>query len=394
MTDSNPPEVDPHTTALVPDWDPRTEEVLADQIAAYDRMRRTCPVAHGTTGNWAVFRHTDVVGVLEDHATFSNTVSRHVAVPNGMDPPQHTAFREVVDRYYTPERMAAFEPALREIARELVAALPRGEDVEVMEALAEPYAGHAQCAFMGWPASLHEPLREWTEKNHAATLAQDRDAMSAVALEFDSFIREQLLARRRDPDAPRDTTTDLMAEQVGDRPLTDDEIVSIVRNWTVGELGTIAASVGIIARFLAERPDVQQRLRAQPHLAEAASDEILRIHAPLIANRRRTTTPVTLGGREISEGQRVVVVWASANRDEEVFGDPDEFRLDREPGHNLLYGAGIHYCPGAPLARLELRVVMEELFAGTEAVGLPSTGEPVRAIYPASGYSTLPLRFR
>lgn len=293
------------------DWDPRSAEVLADQIAAYDQMRGRCPVAFSPYGNWAVLRYDDVVAVLDDPDTYSNAVSHHLSVPNGMDPPEHTAFRAVVDRYFTPERMAAFEPTCRQIVVELVDALPHAGEVEFMAEFAQPLANRLQCAFMGWPDRLREPLLEWTKKNHRATLRQDRTAMSAVALEFDAHIREQLDRRRRaGADAPDDATTALLTETVHDRSLTDDEIVSIVRNWTVGELGTIAAAVGIIADYLARSPDVQALLRDDPSLAEQASDEILRIRPPLVANRHRTTCPVGIGGREIPAGERVLVVWA------------------------------------------------------------------------------------
>ncbi len=373
------------------DWDPRSEPVQKNQIAAYDDMRGRCPVAHSAYGNWTVFRHEDTVRILDDHKTFSNVVSAHLSVPNGMDPPEHTPFRKINERYFTPERMAAFEPACRAISRELVAALPRRE-VELMAGLAEDFANHIQCSFMGWPDSLREPLRLWTQKNHEATLALDRAAMSAVAIEFDGYIRDQLRVRREAGDgAPDDNTTRLLAETVDGRAMTDAEIVSTVRNWTVGELGTIAASVGIIIHYLAAHPEVQQQLREHPETIEHATDEILRMQAPLIANRRRTTKPVTIAGRDIPEGERVMVLWASANRDEDVFGNPDEFRLDRDPADNLLYGRGIHACPGAPLARLELRVLLEELLAATSALETVPGKDPVHAVYPGGGYTTLPL---
>jgi cytochrome P450 len=376
------------------DWDHYAPEVLADQIAAYDRMRRQCPVAHDASGNWAVFKHADVVRVLDEYQTFSNVVSSHVAVPNGMDPPQHTAFRAIVDRYFTADRMKAFEPVVREIAAEMMAELPRGEDVEAMTILAQPYASRAQCGFMGWPETLHERMQQWTKENHAATHAQDREAMSAVASVFDGHIREQLEARRAaGADAPDDPTTELLSDQVDGRAITDAEIVSIVRNWTVGELGTIAASVGIILHYLATHPDVQQRLRADVSLIERATDEILRMHAPLVVNRRRTTRTAGLGARTIPAREPVMVVWASANRDEEVFGDPDVFDLNRDPRLNLLYGRGIHVCPGAPLARLELRVFVEQLFVDTADIGPAADACATNAVYPASGFATLPLRF-
>lgn len=381
MTDS------PHA-----DWDPRSEPVLADQIAAYDTMRNRCPVAYSDYLQWSVFRHADVLRVLQDHETFSSAVSSRPSVPNGMDPPEHTAYRRIIEPYFGSQFVEAFEPVCRAIATELVAELSE-EAVELMAAFAHPFALRMQSAYLGWPERLHEPLRQWIRKNHEATLSGDRTATAAVALEFDGYIRE-LLAERREAgsDAPSDVTARLLREEVHGRPLNDEEIVSILRNWTVGELGTMAASVGILAHYLARRPALQQQLRKQPDLLPAAIDEILRIQAPLIANRRITTRPVELGGQKLGASARITIIWASANRDEAVFGDPDEFRLDRDPALNLLYGAGIHVCPGAPLARLELRVVMEELLAGSERIELAPDAEPVNAVYPGSGYSSLPLR--
>lgn len=376
-----------------PDWDPRSPAVLDDQIAAYDEMRRCCPVAHSDYLHWSIFRHADVIRVLEDHDTFSNVVSRHFSVPNGMDPPRHTAYRALIEPYFSPERVRAFEPVCREIAVNLVDKLPQSGEIELMDGLARDFALQTQCAFMGWPAALHEPLRQWTRRNHDATLSGDRIATAAVALEFEGHVRSLLDMRRSAGEsAPEDVTTRLLRERVDGRPLTDEEIVSIVRNWTVGELATIAASVGIVAHHLAACPDLQQRLRADFSLLPAAIDEILRIQAPLIANRRITTRAVEIGGRRLEAGARISLIWASANRDEAVFGNPDECRFDRDPSQNLLYGAGIHVCPGAALARLELRVMMEELLTRTRRMTLMPENPPVRAIYPAGGFASVPIR--
>jgi len=375
-----------------PDWDPRSPAVLCDQIAAYDRMRGRCPVAYSDYLYWSVFRHADVLRVLEDHDTFSSVVSLHPAIPNGMDPPKHTAYRALIESYFAPDQVQAFEPICRGVAVDLIDRLSDRGEVELMGDFARDFALRIQCAFMGWPAALHEPLREWTCRNHEATLSGDRAATRAVALEFDGSVRDLLAARRKAGNAaPNDVTSRLLRERIEDRPLRDEEIVSIVRNWTVGELGTIAASVGILSHYLASHPDLQKRLRQDPSLLPVAIDEILRIHAPLIANRRITTRPVEIAGRRLEAGERISLIWASANRDETVFGDPDGFRLDRDPAHNLLYGAGIHVCPGADLARLELRVVMEELLARTSAFGLMPDKAPVRATYPAGGFTSLAL---
>lgn len=367
-------------------WDPKSPRVQQDQIAAYDDMRHRCPVAHSDALHWSIFRHADVLHILQQPRTFSNEVSAHLSVPNGMDPPLHTAYRRIIERYFARACIEAFEPRCRAVAKRLVAELPSDRPVEVMGELGQTFALEAQSAFLGWPAELHEPLRQWTIKNHDATLARDPVASAAVALEFDGYIKELLASRRRSPHLAGDVTSQLLRERVAERLLTDEEIVSILRNWTVGELATIAASVGILVYYLGEHAPVQDQLRRVPELLPVAIDEILRIHPPLIANRRKALRPVNIGGAAIASGERLTLLWASANRDESVFGDPDEFRLDRNPGENLLYGAGIHVCPGAPLARLELRVLLEELLRRSYGISPQSNRPPVNATYPAGGY--------
>lgn len=186
-------------------------------------------------------------------------------------------------------------------------------------------------------------------------------------------------------------TDRLRRSKVQDRLLSDEEIVSILRNWTAGEVGTIAASVGILLHFLAENDEILQQVRAAPEKLPEAIDEILRLHGPLVANRRVARCPVNIGGREIPEGARLSVLWISANRDATVFEDARQFRWGRDQSKNLLYGAGIHVCPGAPLARLELRVIMEEILRSTDRLQLSDT--PVKAAYPASGYARLMLNW-
>ncbi len=371
------------------DWDPRAPEVLEDQTRGYDEMRKRCPVAHSDYLQWSLFRHQDVMRVLHDAETFSNAVSRHQSIPNGMNPPQHGAWRALIDRYFEPARLAAFEPVARAVASEMVQSLPAGE-VEWMEGFANECAVRLLCGFMGWPAEMREPMRQWVRRNQAATLAGDRTSLEALAFEFDGHIRARLAFARAHPGGD-DVTSRLLRDTIHGRPLADEEIVSILRNWTVGELGTLAACLGILAEYLAAHPALQQRLRSEPGLLGAAIDEILRIHPPLVTNRRVVRKPVQVAGHAFEPGDRITLMWASANRDEAVFGDPDEFRLDRDPSQNLLYGAGVHVCPGAEVSRLQLRLVMKALLAGTRAIA-PAAGRPARARYPASGFSVLPLK--
>lgn len=139
-----------------PDWDPKSEEALRDQRAAYDDMRGKCPIAHSDFMGWSLFRHEDVMRVLQDHETFSNAVSQHLSVPNGMDPPEHTEYRRIIEPYFSPEKMNAFEPVCREVARRAVQDLASRGEVEFMSSAALPFAVGVQCAFLGWPASLEK----------------------------------------------------------------------------------------------------------------------------------------------------------------------------------------------------------------------------------------------
>src|SRR5665647_1345921 len=280
-------------------WDPRSPTVLEDQIAAYDELRGRCPVAHSDFLGWSVLRHDDVVRALDDPQTFSNAVPHRLTVPNEMDPPEHTEFRRINDRYFTPDLMDAFEPSCRRIATDLVDDLPRGVPTDLMAELAEVFALRVQNAFLGWPA----------------TLAQDRPAMSAIAVEFDGYIRDLLTTRRQAGDAaPDDLTTRLLGERVWGRPMTDDELVSLLRNWTVGELSTISASVGILAHHLAVHPTTQQLLRDDPALIGAQQLLGRGVHREVVredpdARRDRaqlTNGPVAQQADELVVGHRAV----------------------------------------------------------------------------------------
>ena len=377
------------------DWNPKSDAVLREQRAAYDEMREHCPVAYSDFLGWSLFQHQDVVHVLNDPGTFSNAVSTHLSVPNGMDPPEHTAYRRIIEPYFQTEKMIAFEPECRQIAASLVASLLGRGQVELISEFAQLFAVRVQCAFLGWPPHLHEVLRLWTQKNSDASLAQDRPALAALSREFTGHVQALLQSRRAaGTPAQDDIVASLLQQHVNGRRLQDDEIVSLLRNWTVGEVGTMAASVGILVGFLCEHPDLQRRLRAQPLLLPEAIEEILRIHGPLVNNRRVTTCPVEIGGRQIGAGQRISLNWIAANRDARVFDNATAFQLDRDQSANLLWGAGIHVCPGAPLARMEIRLAMEELLGPTSQISLIPDQPSTWAVYPASGFATLPVALR
>lgn len=373
------------------DWQPQAINIQTDQRAAYDDMREHCPVAYSDFLQWSVFRHQDVKEILLDHQRFSSKVSRHVSVPNGMDLPDHSIFRALIEPYFSAERVADFKPKCQAIADELASKFSQAKAVDIMADYAEPFAARLQCAFMGWSEDLAPQLLNWIKRSNNAVLAADRPELSRLAKEFEQLIAEQLELRRNHPEI-KDITAELLQEVVDGRFLTNQEIASILRNWTVGEVGTIAASIGIIAHFLATNSQVQQQLRAKPELLWQANDEILRLHNPLTDNRRRTTCPVELGGQKIGSNQRITINWIAANRDPEAFEKADQFILDRDQSNNLLYGAGLHVCPGEGLARMELVVVTRCLLQYSQNIRLQSEQPAQLATYPMSGYATLPVR--
>lgn len=402
------------TNHPTPDWDPRDISVLGDQRRVYDEMRERCPVAYSHFLDWSLFRHQDIVNILADPETYSSASKRR-AVPNGMDPPEHTLYNRALAPYFQPEQMEALEPGCRRIAVDLLEEILArgGDEVDFIPEFAQPFPIKTLCLFLGWPQETWENLRGWTHGNQEVAFSQNREAGAALAREFTGYVMEALRVRREDGEDgghaasgamtqttrskqatdATDVTTSIMGITVGGAALSDEDIVSVLRNWTAGQ-GTVAASIGILVYYLARHTDMQERLRSEPALLPAAIDEILRADGPLVANRRSTMRVAEIEGRKIDAGENLSLNWISANRDPRTFDDPDAVRLDRNPADNLLFGAGIHYCLGAPLARLEMRVAMEELLARTTTIELGAADLPRRHIYPSNGFGELPVRLR
>jgi cytochrome P450 len=371
------------------DWDPRDVSILESQHQAYDEMRERCPVAHSEFMGWSLFRHEDITAVLADPATYSN-VSRFLAIPNGMDAPDHGRYREALAPNFDPQPMAKLEPHARQIAAQLLASMAAGGEVDFVEAFAMPFSLKTLCAFLGWPEQQWESLGGWVHGNQQAAFTREPGAGRALANLFSEHVKANLAMHRASPKGVADATDALLATEVDGVRLDDEQIVSVLRNWTAGH-GTVAAGLGILALHLAEQPELQDRLRRDPSLIPAAIEEILRADGPLVANPRTTTREVEIQGRTIPQGARLTLMWIAANRDPRVFDDATAVELERDNGASLVWGQGIHFCLGASLARLEMRVALEELLARTKRFEL-TDASPRRAAYPSNGLATLPLR--
>jgi cytochrome P450 len=377
----------------VPTWSPLSQEVLTDQLGTYDRMRAAGPLAESPRGV-TLFRHGDVVAAASDPVVFSSAASARRAVPNAIDPPEHAAWRALIDPFFAPARMAALEPRVRVVADAIVGALPRGASFDAVSLIGYTFAVRAQTEWLGWQG-VEDELLAWMADNHAATRSGDPERTAAVAAAFDDLVRAQVRRRRQlGAGAPADPTTELLTATFAGAPLEEGDIVSILRNWTAGDLGSMAAALGVVVHFLANHPKVQQDLRSNPARTAAAIDEMLRIDDPFLVNRRVTTTTVCIGDHELAAGTRVYLNWTSANRDEAVFGDPQAYRPVQHAPHNLVYGVGIHACPGRPLATMELVVAVQSLLQATTGVEPAPDAAPERETYPLGGWRRVPVRLR
>ncbi len=345
-------------------------------------------MAHSEFMGWSVFRHEDIEKVLADPATYSSA-SRHVAVPNGMDPPEHTSHRAALAPSFDDEHMQRLEGRCRKIAAELLGPMLAAGEADLVDAFAEPLTLRTLCAFLGWPEQQWDFLGGWTHGNQQAAFTRDPSAGRALAKLLGEHVRLNLQAHRQRAEGAADVTHELLTTDVDGKRFDDDAIVSILRNWIAGE-GTVAGGLSLLVLHLANDPYLQDRLRADPSLIPAAIEEVLRVDDPLVANRRTTTKDVEIGGRAIPAGDTLTLMWIAANRDPRVFDDPERVRLDRDMRTSMVWGQGIHLCLGAPLARLEMRVALEELLARTQRFAV--AGEVRRSVYPSDGLAEFSLR--
>lgn len=333
-------------------------------------------------------RHADVVAAAHDPETFSAGVSQHLQIPNGLDGAEHAAARRLIDPFFTDDELDRCMPGFERIAAELVATLV-DTDFDAVADLGARFAVRAQSHWLGWTSELEDTLLEWVADNRAATRSGDKSRTTEVAARFDGIIRALLAERRAEPRADLTTRLTVLTTPDGEL-LTDPELVSILRNWTGGDLSSIALCAGVVVAGLVASPTLAARVAvAGDAEVDAIVDELLRRDDPFMSNRRRATRDVEIGGCPVAAGQVVVLDWREANTDPEVFGAG--FDPVAHAAENLVYGTGLHVCPGRPLAARELRVLVRAVLA---AGSLEAAGDPVREVAPVAGYRTVPVRLR
>lgn len=385
------------------DWDPLDPAHETEPTAAHRRLREEHPVAY--TSRWGGFytlsRHDDVVAAAADPLTFASGqkttipdttgASRPPRPPLESDPPQHGQFRTLLNKYFAPRRIRALEPAIRRIARDLIAAAATGEPVEAVSTITYAMPAQVLCTFLGIPpsegAAIKAMANEVLDAGHRGDAAAHKAANDRIYAYIDALVER----RRTQPQDPEtDPVSGLLDARIDGRSLTGDEVTAVLRLLLQAGHGTTTNALGSILRLLAEDPDTQRRLRTDASLIPTAIEELVRVWTPARLLARTTTRDVVVRDRLIPAGSKVALMWSAANRDASVFDDPDRFRLDRRPNRHVGFGHGIHTCLGAPLARAELRIAIEELFALTEWV--EPAGTPVDSGWPHIGPSELPIR--
>jgi cholest-4-en-3-one 26-monooxygenase len=377
----------------------REHWVNGPPLELFKRMRGECPV-HWTSavtelpaakGFWSVTRADDVHAVSRDWQAYSSELGGVVVIDEvfpielaramfiGMDPPKHDRLKALFQAGFTPKRIAAHEEAIREIVVGVLDRLESREECDLVTDVAQPAVSRVIGSFMGIP---EEDDVAWADLMNMALAASDPDYTPEIdnVEETIQAAIEQVFARcgamiaERRENPTDDLTSVLVNAEVDGERLEEHEIVMGFFLLVAAGNDSTKATYCSAMRALIEHPDQRRLLLEDPSLIPGAVEESLRMF-PAFAHFRRTATEDTvLNGQEVKQGEKVVMWYASSNRDETRYEDPDRFDVLRNPDHQAFGAGGRHFCLGAALARLELKILLEETLArypGMELAGAP-----------------------
>ena len=359
---------------LLSEWNPLV--ALDDPYPVYRRLRDEAPLYHDERLDlWALSRFDDVQAAAKDWETFSTGVggigndlddTYQLFLPAGdlagVDPPIHTRLRGAMRLAFSPSALRTrFEPIVRRKVIELIEAFAGTGQADFARDLARPLPGTTMFSWFGFPEADHPQLLAWfgemLERN-----AGER-ALPARTLAGRDRMREYMQAaaaeRRK---APREDLMSFLVAASDAGEISDDELLGGSMLLFIAGITTTSGLISNSLLHLDRFPDQRALMREDPSVLPAAIEELLRFDAPIQALARTTTREVAVHDGVIPAGARVALVWASANRDERRWVDPDRLDITRQPQRHVSFGEGIHHCLGAPLARLEARIVFEELF--------------------------------
>jgi cytochrome P450 len=363
---------------LAQDFDHHSETFKQNIPELYGPLREKCPVPHGENhgGVSVLLRYQDVKETARDHKRFSseNDVDgtgnggEGFMVPGSavqvgfleMDPPDALKYRRIITDWMSASAVEAFEPRMRElIVEEIERVLPMGE-FDVVSDLGNPIPAKVTMEFMGFP------LEEWelfSYPIHEQTYIVQGSPEFVPVAEAIGKAQErafQLVAERRE-NPTGDLFSRLLAAEIDGEPISDQMIVGIAWLLMGGGFDTSTGVFAYVMRYLSENPDQRRRLIEEPDLIPVAAEEFIRYFSPSTTMARTVVEPVVVSDRQFEPGDHLLLCWAAANRDPEVFEDPDELIIDRSPNPHIAFGDGVHKCVGAKFARTELRIFLEEL---------------------------------
>jgi pimeloyl-[acyl-carrier protein] synthase len=388
---------------------PLAPRVYRDPYPTYAKLRAHDPVHWNTLGrSWVISRYRDVDAILRDHTRFSNDtrhrrLSREFQTPSTfprgpsmlfLDPPDHTRLRALVQQAFTPRAIEALAPRIRQIAARLLDQIADPTAFEVMEALARPLPMIVMAELLGVHTEERVQFQTWSRQRARALeptmTARERQEADQAADALDAYFLGLMKQRRVEP--RDDLISALVAVEAAGDKLTEDELVVMLRLLLVAGNETTTNLIGNGLLALLRRPDQLRLLRSDPGLMPGAVEELLRYDAPVQVDGRTALAEMEVGGRRIQKGQGVLLLIGSANRDPEVFDQPDQLDITRQGPSHLTFGRGIHHCLGAPLARLEARIVFETLLERFGEMRLGVAKPPFRDNVVLRGLQELSIR--
>ncbi|MCS6285907.1 MAG: cytochrome P450 [Nitrospira sp.] len=345
---------------------------------------------------WALMKYQDVYGALRDHDTFAsgrNPLAGKIAPKLALiqdDPPRHTRFRRLVNRTFTQKRIDELTPWIQAVTNELLDEMGSGE-TDVIPSFAIPLPVKVIARLLGIPGEDYFTLKRWSDAFLAfSSMAPEDRAMSNK--EMASYFGRMAVARRQH--GAEDLITALVEAEVEGESLDDAEILGFCMLLLIAGNETTTNLLGNMLGILADRPTLWSQLREDRSLVEAVIDETLRFESPIQRLPRNTTKDTEISGVKLPAGSTISVYYGAANRDPLEFSNPDEFRLDRDLHNHVAFGAGIHYCLGAPLARAEASIALNTLldrFSRLERGAAQAVRQSTSLV--VFGYQQLPLTF-
>ncbi|MFN0090710.1 MAG: cytochrome P450 [Acidimicrobiales bacterium] len=385
------------------DFDIFDADFVRDPFSHYAELRQGCPVAHTDNwgGQWLPTRYADIEAIARDSERFSSvTVSvtgpkpgegpLFIGPPVTLDPPEHGPIRRLLLPAFAPQAVDRLLPITRAIAQELVAEIAQGGDrVDAADAYAQHLPVRVIAGLIGVPVEQEAMFTDWVVRILKIG-ATEPEVLSAASREVRDYFAAQLDARRDDPSPPDDLITYLLGARVEGEPLERKHMIGILYVLLLAGIDTTWSSLGSSLWHLATHPEDRERLVAEPELMPTAIEELLRLYSPATM-ARIVTEEVEVGGRTLCPGERVLLPFPAANRDPEVFENPDTAVLDRAVNRHATFGLGVHRCLGSNLARMELQVGLEEWLKAFPRFRLDESAEVTWNGGQVRGPNTLPL---